>query len=82
MEILLNAIFTLMLIVMVESRPQGTGKSLLVAPTKNPWAINDETPSHVRPIRLYSKQGHYVAISKDGTVTLTTNRSSEDCKFY
>lgn len=47
------------------------------------WNIGeDDTPSHVRPIRLYSKQGHYVAITADGDVTATRNESSEDGKNF
>ena len=47
------------------------------------WDIReDDTPSHVRPIRLYSKQGHYVAITADGDVTATRNQSSEDGKLF
>jgi len=47
------------------------------------WAAihEDDPPSHVRPIRLYSKQGHYVAILDDGRVEATRNASSEDGKF-
>ena len=46
------------------------------------WDIQEsDTPSHVRPIRLYSKQGHYVAITPDGVVTATRNESSEDGEF-
>lgn len=46
------------------------------------WDIGENaTPSHVRPIRLYSKQGHYVAITADGDVTATRNESSEDGKI-
>jgi len=45
------------------------------------WSMYEGAlPTYVRPIRLYSKQGHYVAILTNGTVTATRNETSEDGK--